>query len=190
MNDALETFCNRNALPYDERRAARFEEYLDLLLKFNDSMNLIGPLDRREIVDTLLIDSLAAAAVRAPSGPILDVGTGAGLPGIPLKIAYPDCPATLVEPRKKRHTFLKIARQRLGLDEVTLERSRLEELDSTRAGRFDYVISKAFRSPGEWVDLAAPWRADDGVVVCLTRPGEREAIARAAGEQGLEIVEA
>ena len=188
MTDPLRDFCTTNAIPWNADRADQFTEYLDLLLQFNDSMNLIGPMSRSEIVDTLLIDSLAAAVLRPPDGPILDVGTGAGLPGIPLQIAYPGCPTTLVEPRKKRHTFLKIARQRLGLDDLTLERARLEELDPAELGRFDYVISKAFRAPSEWVDLAARWRADDDAIVCLTRPAERPAIAEAAAEHDLQIV--
>ncbi|MFB6351402.1 MAG: 16S rRNA (guanine(527)-N(7))-methyltransferase RsmG, partial [Bradymonadaceae bacterium] len=140
---------------------------------------------RGEIVRELLIDSLVPAAVRPPAGPILDVGTGAGLPGIPLEIAYPDCPVTLVEPRRKRSTFLKIATNRLDLADVTIERARIEEIE---VRPFDYCISKAFRAPAEWLEAAAPFRTDDGVVVCMTTPEERDGADEKAGELGLERV--
>jgi 16S rRNA (guanine527-N7)-methyltransferase len=148
-------------------------------------MNLIGPRGRAEIVRDRFVDSLVPATLRAPDGPILDVGTGAGLPGLPLKIAYPDCPVTLVEPRRKRSTFLKIATNRLDLEDVTLERARIEEIDPPP---FDYVVSKAFQPPAEWLETAAPFRADDGAIVCLTKRHERDAGDAAAEDLELERV--
>jgi len=186
MSSVLATFCRDNDLPWNQKTADRFDEYLDLLLQFNDSMNLIGPLSRSEIVGELLIDSLVPAAVRTPEGPILDVGTGAGLPGIPLTIAYPDLPITLVEPRRKRSTFLKIATNRLDLADVAIERARIEEV---AVEPFDYVISKAFRPPADWLEAAAPFRRDDGVVVCMTTPEEREAADAKAAELGWDRVD-
>lgn len=187
MPSALETFCRRHGLPWDERCRDRFEEYLELLLEFNDSMNLIGPLDRDAIVGELFVDSLVPATARPPRGPVLDVGTGAGLPGIPLKIAYPDVAMTLVEPRRKRTTFLQIAVQRLDLDGVEVERTRIEEFDG---GPCDFAVSKAFRAPPQWLRTAAPYRATDGVVVCMTTTDERSAADTAADELGLERLEA
>jgi 16S rRNA (guanine527-N7)-methyltransferase len=180
--DALETFAREHGLPWGDKLRERYAEYLDLLEQFNDSMNLIGPMSRSEIVRDLFVDSLVPATLRAPHGPILDVGTGAGLPGIPLKLAYPDCPVTLVEPRRKRSTFLKIATNRLDLDGVTLERTRIEELDPAP---FDYVASKALQPPAEWLETAAPFRADDGAIVCLTTPEERTSADQTA--DGLDL---
>lgn len=185
MLSALEQFTRTHDLPWNGKIEERYTEYLDLLEQFNDSMNLIGPMSRSEIVRDLFVDSLVPATLRAPDGPILDVGTGAGLPGIPLKIAFPDCPVTLVEPRRKRSTFLKIATNRLGLEKVTLERARIEELD---AAPFNYVVSKAFQPPAEWLETAAPFRADDGVIVCLTTPHERDPADRTADGLDLERV--
>lgn len=194
--ERLAQFCAKNQLPWAAQTAERFETYLGLLEHFNRAMNLIGPMDRAQIVDQLLLDSAAAAAVIAPStaadtsgdagAGILDVGSGAGLPGIPLKILFPDVPLTMVEPRKKRTTFLKIAVERLGLSEVTIARCRLEDFDP---GRYGYVISKAFRAPVTWLELAAGRVAPGGAIVCMTRPGERDPLCQRAESLDLELIE-
>ena len=180
----LHNFCIRNNLPWSDQIQGSFATYLDILTHFNKAMNLIGPMSEAEVVDQLLIDSVAAAAVCAPAGPILDVGSGAGLPGIPLKLLYPDMPLTMVEPRKKRTTFLKIALNRLDLNETTIERTRIEEVE---AAEFAYVISKAFQPPLQWLDTASRWLAEGGVAVCLTRPDERAGLERKADELSLEL---
>lgn len=188
MTDSVEriaAFCKQNSLPWDERVEGRFALYLELLQHFNGTMNLIGPMSESDVVDQLLIDSLTAAAVAAPEGPIMDVGAGAGLPGIPLACCYPDIPIVLVEPRRKRNTFLKIVTTRLEFDDVDLVHERLE---NTPGGPFDYVIAKAFQPPLEWLETASEWRSNDGKIVCMTRPGEREGLEEKASELGLELV--
>jgi 16S rRNA (guanine527-N7)-methyltransferase len=179
-------FCTRHDLPWDERRAERLASYRELLLRFNESMNLIGPLDAEAIDRELLIDSLAAGVARAPRGPILDVGTGAGLPGIPLAIVFEDVALTLVEPRRKRSTFLRIATNRLGLSDVTLERARIEDL--TETSRFDTVISKAFQDPREWLETARPWVRPGGAVICMARPDLGEELGARAEALGMSLV--
>ena len=164
MMDVIGEFCSANDLPWNEEIAGRFERYLELLLHFNESMNLIGPLDESEIIDELFIDSLAAAAIYPPEGTLLDVGTGAGLPGYPLAFLYPDLAVTLVEPRRRRATFLKIVRTRLELDGITLYNNRLEDVPSAT---YDYVIAKAFRPPIEWLETASEWTSESGVTVCM-----------------------
>lgn len=160
----LQQFCDAHGLPYDDRAARRFATYVELLEQFNAKMNLIGPFDRPEIVRQLLIDSVAPAALVPPHGRVLDIGTGAGLPGIPLKILYPDVPITLVEPRKKRSMFQKIVKTRLHLDDVEIVRERIEDTD---LGPHDWVVSKAFRNPPDWARIATPLTTAGGHVVCL-----------------------
>jgi 16S rRNA (guanine527-N7)-methyltransferase len=183
--EPLVDLARRHDLPLDDSARERYATYLELLQHFNDSMNLIGPLDEAGIVRELLVDSLAPAVLASPSGTMLDVGSGAGLPGLPLKILYPDHPVVLVEPRRKRATFLKIARNRLELEDVRIERSRIERLPDER---FDYVVSKAFRSPPEWLEIAERRLADSGRLVCMTNVTHVDDLRETARRLDLSIV--
>lgn len=158
-------FCADQDLPWSETIATSLEQYVDLLLHFNQSMNLIGPFDRDQILTSLIADSVTAAAAFEPFGAILDVGSGAGLPGVVLAILYPEVAVTLVEPRKKRANFLRIVKQRLALSHVEVFEARIEALDPDR--RFDYAISKAFRPPQEWIEEGEKWLTERGVLVCM-----------------------
>ena len=181
----LRDFCERHELPWSDEVAAKFEEYLDLLEDWNERTNLIGPLGRDEIVTQLFVDSLTPAVIEPPRGRVLDVGTGAGLPGLPLAIVFDDASYLLVEPRRKRIQFLRIACHRLGLDHVELFDGRIEDL---QADAFDWLISKAFRPPAEWLKTASGWAATHGTIVCLQSADALDE-ARAAGEElGLEAV--
>ena len=182
--ERIAAFCADADLPWDDDRAEKMAHYLDLLMQFNQAMNLIGPLTSDEVVDQLLLDSLVATAARKPQGPILDVGCGAGLPGIPIKIAFPDCPLSLVEPRRKRSTFLKIAAHRLELTDVDVFRSRIEDF---HAKDFDTVISKAFQPPTTWLETARPFIADDGALIVMGRESDRPDLLDAARPLGLSL---
>lgn len=183
--ESLSAFCSEHDLGWDNVSGGRFGTYLQLLEQFNAKMNLIGPLSRQAIVDELLVDSVAAAAVAGPTGKILDIGSGAGLPGIPLKILFPDLPITLVEPRKKRSTFLRIVANRLDLEQVTVLDARIEDVE---LAAHDYVVSKAFRPPADWVETAARYVSARGRVVCL-HADDTTTSARAAAQR-VGLVEA
>ncbi len=182
--EPLAAFCTEHGLGWDAARAEAFGVYLDALLKFNRSMNLIGPMSRADVVRELLIDSVVPATAHHLSGSILDVGCGAGLPGIPLKLVAPQTALTLVEPRRKRVTFLRIARKRLALEDTIIHEARIEDVPRAR---FDTVISKAFQPPMDWIATAREWVAEDGCIICMTRASERDALVARAAELGLRL---
>jgi len=192
MLGPVRRLCQQNDLRWDDEVADRLTGFLDLLDEFRESMNLIGPLSEEAIIRDLVVDSLTPAVVRSPTGPILDVGSGAGFPGIPLAILFPDLETTLIEPRKKRHTFLKIARTRLELDNLTPQRTRLQQLEPSP---HNFVIAKAFKPPTEWLRLAEPWLepppADRhaGGIICMTRPDRRDDIEWIANDLDLRVTE-
>ena len=183
----LADFCTQHDLPWSAEILAGFQGYLDLLLSFNASMNLIGPMDEARVVDELFIDSLVPAmATPFEAQRVLDVGTGAGLPGIVLAIAHQKAHVTLVEPRKKRANFMRIAAQRLGLQgRVQVHQARIEDVPPQT---FTRVISKAFAPPVEWLGIARPWIAPEGQILCMTRQSQRLVLEQRASELGLALV--
>ena len=108
--------------------AERVEIYLGLLEQWNRKTNLTGLRCREAILRDLFAESFLAASLLAEEdGPLLDVGSGAGFPGMALKIYRPELSVYLLEPRRKRASFLETVRRRLGLEGAAVICKRLEE---------------------------------------------------------------
>ena len=184
----LLALCRAHALPLDDAQLDLFGRYVDALLTLNQAMNLIGPMDAMRVVEELCFDSLLALKATSWDGQrVLDVGTGAGLPGIPLALASPLAHLTLVEPRQKRVTFLRVALTRLHLDDrVTIVHDRVQALPPEQ--RWDRVISKAFEPPIQWLQTASGLIGPGGQILCMTRTHERQGLDARAQALGLRQV--
>jgi 16S rRNA (guanine527-N7)-methyltransferase len=133
----------------DAELVARFAELLDLTVEWNEKFDLTAARDADELCDLLVAD---AALVHRHHGISaserwVDVGSGAGAPGLPLALLLPNAHLTLVEPKQKRVAFLRTAIGRLGLH-VEVKRARSEELE---ARSFDVAISRATLPPEAWL---------------------------------------
>jgi len=117
----------------------QLQHFTTLLLAWNRIHNLTGAKTRRE-VEINITDSLLPTTFIEPPTSLLDVGTGAGFPGLLLAIAYPTTPVTLCEPRNKRAAFLKYAAMELALENVTVIKKRVEKLQHHP---FDLISSRA-----------------------------------------------
>jgi 16S rRNA (guanine527-N7)-methyltransferase len=140
----------RHFRPLGYSEAASLTHYLQLLLAWNRKMNLVGPQDWRTICRSLILDSLhltdCLASLPLPREPsCLDIGSGAGLPGVPLRILWSAGSYLLVEPRSKRATFLRYAISSLGLERTQVAEIRVEDLPKSHGGA-DLLLSRAFRS--------------------------------------------
>jgi 16S rRNA (guanine527-N7)-methyltransferase len=143
---------------------ARLLEYLALLAKWNRVYNLTAVRETARMVSQHLLDCLAVAPhVKADT--VLDVGSGAGLPGIPLAVAAPRMHVTLLESNQKKSAFLQQAKLELKLDNVAVASERVE---AWRPGRtFDIVISRAFSDLAEFVNLAGRHAAPAGRLAAM-----------------------
>ena len=132
----------------------QMDEHWDLLLEWNERVNLTAILDPEEAASLHYRDSLAAIE-HGLEGPVVDMGSGGGFPGIPLAIAMPSTSFTLVEPRRKRVSFLRTAVSRLGLRNVKISMSRAEhgtpELFQSLVTRATFSDPKDLRSLGPWL---------------------------------------
>lgn len=138
--------------------------YLELLVKWNRVYNLTAIRDEAKLVSHHLLDSLAVIS-HLPAGNIVDVGSGAGLPGIPIAISCPGRAVTLLDSNHNKGAFLKqvVAELRLATVHVAIER-----VEAYRpAGPFKTVISRAFSDLADFVKLAGHLCASDGVMVAM-----------------------
>ncbi|HEV2038003.1 MAG TPA: RsmG family class I SAM-dependent methyltransferase, partial [Candidatus Eremiobacteraceae bacterium] len=115
----LESGLHKLGVPNPANVSAKLLEFGTLLLAENQRTNLTGARDLDTLVREHFLDSLAPLTLLDLSSPIVDLGSGAGLPGIPVAIAYPDKDVVLVEPRAKRVAFLQSVVGTLGLGNVT-----------------------------------------------------------------------
>ena len=134
-----------DALGLDRALATPLLDYLALLLRWNRTYNLTAVREPLEMVDKHLLDSLAmhphVIDIAAAGGALADLGTGAGLPGIPLAIATPGLHVTLVESNGKKARFMREAVRKLGLDDVRVAESRIEAL--AEPGTYDAITARA-----------------------------------------------
>ncbi len=130
-----------------------FDKYLKLLQKWQKSQRLIGSSDPAWIVEKLFLDSLLFLKVLPREfASLADVGSGAGLPGIPLKLVRPGTRTVLIESRARRASFLSAVIRELGLRDTEVVTARVEEYVTSRPAAFDAVV---MRCAGEFSELAA-----------------------------------
>src|SRR5512132_99983 len=127
--------------PIDARMADRLDRYEHLLLEKAFPFGMIGRGDRGQLRERHIVDSLRAATLLGPEpGRVVDLGSGAGLPGIPLAIVRQDLTFCLAELRKRRVAFMELAVDSLGLSNVSVFAGKVEQL----TGPFDRCLSRAF----------------------------------------------
>ncbi len=137
----------------------RLIDYLHLLVKWNRAYNLTAVRQPEQMVTRHLLDSLVIGPYL--HGPrILDVGTGAGLPGIPLALAYPELHFTLLDSNGKKIRFVTQALAELGLRNVDVVQSRVEAYQPVN--RFDTITARAYSSVEELLKQTAALLADEG----------------------------
>jgi len=148
--------------------------YLALLIKWNKVYNLTAVRDPQKMVVRHLLDSLAVVPY-LPSGRIIDVGTGGGLPGIPLSLVFPDRDFTLLDSNSKKTRFLVQVKGELGLDNVTVIYDRVENYHPDH--QFDCVITRAFASVADILRGSRHLLARNGQMIAMKGEVPEEELA-------------
>ncbi len=163
----LKNELHQEGIAVDEVAAAKLERFAQLLHEWNGIHNLTGAKTIKAINQNI-IDSLYPLTFIQRPHTLLDVGTGAGFPGLVLAIALPDCEIVLAEPLKKRMSFLKYAAIDLGLENVQVEAKRVEQLKHTP---FELITSRAVTDTKLLLKLTD--HLSDGASSYLFYKGER-----------------
>jgi len=189
MEETITTILERGAngvwhLGLTEGQLAQFERFAALLLEWNATrMNLTRLTEPREVAVKHFLDSLALLTVAWPplDGAVLDVGTGAGLPGLALKIVRPDLRVTLLDGTAKKLAFCRAVADDLGLDGVEVVHARAE--DAARhpemLGAFDWVTARAVAPLDKLLPWLAPFARPGGLLLSLKGPAAEEELALA-----------
>lgn len=171
LNHIKSQIKNTIGINVNERQANLFEIYVDLLCEENKLYNLTGFKTKEDIFKNLVLDSLTVFELKNKFSfagkKILDIGTGAGIPGIPIKIMDDSADMILIESTKKKSDFVKkvISLMELTGIEVVNERADACAKNKEFAGVFDVVLAKALASLGKSLECAAPFLKIGGVFI-------------------------
>ena len=154
----------------------KFQKYLDLLMEWNQKINLTALKTEEEIIEKHFYDSLLMAEeIKFDDQSLLDVGTGAGFPGIPLKIVFEDLFVTLLEPTLKRVNFLDIVIKELGLKKIVTINKRAEDYVKDARSYYDLVTARAVSRLTMLLELCMPLVKVDGLFLAMKgSKGEEE----------------
>ena len=172
-----------------ENQLIQFKNYAELLVEWNEKMNLTAITEPAEIVTKHFIDSLYGLKFLKGRKTVIDVGTGAGFPGLPLKIAKPDIELTLLDSLNKRLTFLTEVKNQLGLDKTECVHSRAEDgavLTSPLREAFDVAVSRAVANLSCLCEYCLPYVKRGGVFLAYKGPDTEEEIENA--QNAIEIL--
>ncbi len=166
------------------KEAGQFSTHAGELIKWNSKTNLTAITDPFEVAVKHFLDSLAPARIIPAGSSMLDIGSGGGFPGVPLKVILPSLSVSLVDSSRKKISFLKHVIRTLGLEGINACQARVENLSENKK-RFDVVICRAFSSLDKFVESALPVLAENGIMIALKGKISHEEIesARLRGNQ-------
>ena len=180
--ERLMTGLDMMGVAYDQTALERFEAFHAILDEYNQKMDLTAVLDEDERIDRHDLDSAAplAKGLLAPQAKVIDVGTGAGFPGMPLLILRPDLEMTFLDALNKRILFLQDALSRLGLRAQTLH-ARAEDAAKMAAHRemYDAAVSRAVASAAVLQELTLPFVKTGGLAIAWKGPGVQDEMVAA-----------
>ena len=156
-------------IPLRMDQVDQLAQHCEMLVFWNRKTNLTAITDPAEIAVKHVLDSLAAVNIIPAGSTVLDMGSGGGFPGIPIKIASPSLSMTLMEASAKKVTFLKHVIRTLGLIDCTAVSGRVEQLAAAHefSGRFQSVVCRSFAPLHQLLVWGLPFLSEDGRIIAL-----------------------
>lgn len=179
---------NKINLDIDDKKIEQFYKYMNLLIEWNEKINLTAITEPDDIILKHFIDSLTIAKYIENEQKVADIGTGAGFPGIPLKIAKPDTHVYLIDSLNKRIKFLdEVIKQNTLIDTFAIH-ARAEEIGHSKEyrGKFDIVTSRAVARLNVLLEYMMPLVKLGGKCICLKGPNVEEELEEA--KKAIEVL--
>ncbi len=164
-----------------EEEANQFDKYMQLLLEWNEKINLTAITEPSQIILKHFIDSSSILKYIKDNDKIIDVGTGAGFPGIPIKIMNKNLDITLMDSLNKRINFLNEVIQKINLDKIKAIHARAEELGRNKEHRevYDVAVSRAVANLSTLLEYLMPFVKVGGICICMKGPNIEEELKTA-----------
>lgn len=182
MEDYLKKMAEKAGIILNDKMLSQFSVFYEMLIETNQSMNLTAITEKKDVVLKHFIDSLSISRYYDFRGQsVIDVGTGAGFPGIPLAILYPDTKFVLLDSLKKRLLFIDNVLSQCGINHVTLIHGRAEDYgrDEKYREKFDYCVSRAVAPLPVLLELCTPFVRKEGMFISYKGGQISEELAQA-----------
>ncbi len=180
--ELLKTSAKKMGIELSQNQLEKFDLYKKLLLEWNEKMNLTAITDDEGIAIKHFADSISVLPlIENKNASLIDVGTGAGFPGIPLKIANDGFKVTLLDSLNKRITFLEEVKKELGITNLECIHSRAEDggRNADLREKFDYCVSRAVARLSVLSEYCMPFVAVGGYFISLKGPDAAEELTEA-----------
>ena len=171
-------YLNELNINLSKEQTKKFYDYMNLLIEWNKVMNLTGIVEPKEIITKHFIDSLTVLDKINEKDEIIDVGTGAGFPGIPIKIVYPNTKITLLDSLNKRINFLNEVINKLELKNIKTIHGRAEDYgkDKNYREKYDISIARAVAPLNILLEYLIPFVKINGKCICMKGSNVKEEI--------------
>jgi 16S rRNA (guanine527-N7)-methyltransferase len=192
FSERLQQGCRTLGVSVSEEVPPKLHRLMNELIKWNAKVNLTAITEPEEVLEKHFLDSLAVLPEVEGAASLLDLGAGAGFPGLPLKLARPALAVTLVDAVGKKVGFLKATIAALGMKDARGLHARAEgQPEKEGIPRAGLLIARAFMDLPDWLNLAPAYVLPGGRVVAMLGKAQPEPELRArAGERGLSFVSA
>mgnify|MGYP000119981190 FL=1 len=182
------SYAEKINIKFTEEQLNQFYKYMNLLLEWNEKINLTAITDPNEVILKHFIDSLTINKYIKENSTLADVGTGAGFPGIPLKILRPDLKITLVDSLNKRINFLNEVINKLNLVNIETVHSRIEDFGKDKKYResFDFVTARAVANLAVLSEYLLPIAKVGGQCVCMKGSSVEEELSN--GKNAIKVL--
>ncbi len=169
FSDLMIDYGKEIDIVFTEEQLQKFYQYMNLLIEWNEKINLTAIVEPKEIILKHFIDSLTIIQYIKPNESVIDIGTGAGFPGIPIKILRKDLKITLLDSLNKRIKFLDEVIKELGLENINAVHARIEEYAKNKQYRekYDVATSRAVANLTTLSEYMLPMVKIKGRAICM-----------------------